>query len=225
VREGEFAEASIVARRTSSQGSTIVTEEYSAFSPCFINFVALSYTADCTLDQSGETFRAGITGRNVSNLADVTWIVAETQFNQVPAGGAAYDVVIRRELGYDYAAAVLFGERYTKLHLVANEVTPDPEVPGAPFEPWFVHNGTFDMLMFGRGYLAEEIRTTYEPVYNALQDLPCQDIPGLGICINEIPMRRGLGGTLGNKAQMLVSIFLGEPEVDPLVYCVICDPS
>jgi hypothetical protein len=72
VREGEFAEASIVARRTSSQGSTIVTEEYSAFSPCFINFVALSTTADCTLDQSGETFRAGITGRNVSNLADVT---------------------------------------------------------------------------------------------------------------------------------------------------------
>ena len=98
VVEGAFAELSVIARRVSSVGSTIITEEYSAFSPCFINFVAFSYTADCTGDQSGETFRAGITGRNLSAFEDLTWVVAETQFNQVPSGGAAYDVVLRKDL-------------------------------------------------------------------------------------------------------------------------------
>jgi hypothetical protein len=221
VREGEFAEASIVARRTSSQGSTIVTEEYSAFSPCFINFVALSTTADCTLDQSGETFRAGITGRNVSNLADVTWIVAETQFNQVPQGGAAYDVVLRQDINTDYTADVLWDRSYSKLHLVNGARTPDPEVPGVPFHDWNAHNGTFEMLMFGRGYLAEEIRTTYAPVREVLQQGPC--IPAIVIsCFQDIPMRRGAGGTLGNEATMLLSIFLGEPEVDPIAYCALC---
>lgn len=225
VEEGVFAEVSVVARRVNSQGSTIITEEYSAFSPCFINFVALSYTADCTADLSGDTARLGIQGRNLSALSDlITWIVAETQFNQVPSGGAAYDVVIRKDINTDYAADVLWDRSYSKLHLVNGGLTPDPEVPGVGYFPWWAHNNTFDMLMFGRGYGAEEIRTAYAPAREVLQQGPC--IPAIVInCYQDIPMRRGAGGTMGNEAQMLLSIFLGEPEVDPLTYCAICPTS
>jgi hypothetical protein len=224
VTAGRFSEATLTARRVVSEGSFIITDEYSAFSPCFINFVALSYTADCTADQSGETARLGIMDRNVTNIDNVTWVVTEALFNQEPQGGAAYDVVVRRELDHDYAAAVLFEGRYAKLHMQNGSVSPDEPPAGEDFHPWYVHNGTFDVLMFGRGYGAEEIRTAYEPVYETLQDAPC--IPtGLGICVNDIPMRRGAGGTLGNEAKFLVSIFVGEPEVDPLVYCALCEPA
>ncbi len=220
VAEGAFSELSVVARRVASEGSTILTEEYSAFSPCFINFVAFSYTADCTGDRSGETFRAGIRGRNLSSFEDLTWVVAETQFNQVPSGGAAYDVVIRRDIDTDYTADVLWDRSYSILHLINGDLTPDPEVPGVPFEVW-TKEDTFEMLMFGRGYGAEEVRTTYAPVRGVLQQGPC--IPGVIIeCVQDIPMRRGAGGTMGNKAQMMLSIFLGEPEVDPMEYCVLC---
>lgn len=221
VEEGVFSEASIVARRVLSEGGTVITEEYSAFSPCFINFVALSYTADCTGDQSGETARLGFS-RNVSDLPDVTWVVGEALFNQDPPEGGAFDVVIRRDLGYDYSAAVLFEGRYAKLHLRNGGLTPDPEVPGTGFEPWYAHNGTFDMLMFGRGYFSEDIRQAYAPVHEALQQAPVCIPTGLGICAQDIPMRRGAGGSLGTQATFLISIFLGEPEVDPLAYCVMC---
>lgn len=224
VVEGEFAEQTVIARRVSSQGSTIVTEEYSAFSPCFINFVALSYTADCTADRSGETARLGFS-RNVSEISkNVTWVVAEALFNQYPSGGAAFDVVIRRNINVDFTAAVLWEERYTKLHLQEGEMTPDPEVPGVGFHPWYLHNGTFEMLMFGRGYGAEEIRQAYAPVREVLQMGPC--IPAVLInCYQDIPMRRGAGGTMGNEAQFLLSYFIGEPEVDPLEYCALCNPD
>jgi hypothetical protein len=129
--------------------------------------------------------------------------------------------VLRQDINTDYTADVLWDRSYSKLHLVNGARTPDPEVPGVPFHDWNAHNGTFEMLMFGRGYLAEEIRTTYAPVREVLQQGPC--IPAIVIsCFQDIPMRRGAGGTLGNEATMLLSIFLGEPEVDPIAYCALC---
>src|SRR5688572_23300773 len=61
VTEGEYAEVELMARRVSSEGGRIITNEYSVFISCNINAVVIGLPYDCTMDQSGDSDRAAFT--------------------------------------------------------------------------------------------------------------------------------------------------------------------
>src|SRR5688572_2735915 len=82
VREGEYTEAEVIARRVVSDAGRIVTSEYSVFVACNINAVVIGLPYDCTLDQSGDTDRAAFTS-DYTAVANVTYMVTEMKANQV----------------------------------------------------------------------------------------------------------------------------------------------
>ncbi len=219
VQEDVFNEVSVVARRVLSEGNVIITEHYSGFSSCFLNYVLLSSRPDCTGDRSGDTSRSGFL-LNYSQVGDVSWVVMETLFNQEPRAGSSMDLVARGGFAQDFTSDVLWEGRYSKMHLQHGAISPDPQPVGTEHIEW-TNQQEISLEMFGRGYLAEEIRTSYSPVYEAIKDLGCIGVGSY--CPNQWSFRRGAGATFGVEAQFVISVFLGEPEVDPLDYCVLCE--
>ncbi|MEA3137805.1 MAG: Carboxypeptidase regulatory-like domain, partial [Thermoplasmata archaeon] len=112
VKEGEYAEVELVARRVSSEGGRIITTEYSVFIPCSIDYVANGNVADCTLDQSGDSFRAGFSS-NYTSYGNVTYLVTEMKANKVDR----YEVQLRCETPdeYLYYSVSQFEGDYTKM--------------------------------------------------------------------------------------------------------------
>jgi hypothetical protein len=212
VSEGVFEEIDISARRLVINTGAIVTEHYAAFMDCGIFFVAYSANPGCIPDTSGDTDRFDFFV-DYSQYSTITWLVAETLFNNAPNNGEQLDVVIRRTLGEDFTSGVIKSGTYIKLHLKINETSPDPDVAGDEWLVW-MNEGEMQMAIFGGGSFGEEIGDAYEPVYEAAG----KDLPSLG----STSMRRGAGFMLGVKANFLNSAFLGEPETDPLQYCQLC---
>ncbi len=217
-----FNEISVVARRVASEGSTIVTEAFTFFMACTTNLLTYSIQVNCLNDRSGDSSRGGIS-RNFSTFQDLTWIVGEVKFNQPSAEGGAWDITYRESTYYDYTDAVgFYPETYLKNHLINGGLTPDPVPIGTEFHPWN-QTDVLNILIFERGYGAEPVRQAYSPVYeNVGRDAPCHSVQ-LGLCVQNNSNRRGVGGSFGIKAELILSIFIGEPEVDPLEYCVLCE--
>ncbi len=82
VKEGEYTEANLVARRVANEAGQIMTNEYSVFVPCAANFIVNGVTANCLLDLSGDSYRSGFTS-NLTAIQNITWMVTEFKFNQV----------------------------------------------------------------------------------------------------------------------------------------------
>ncbi len=82
VEEGQFAEASLVARRISTADSVVLTEEHVGFIPCaFANPVVL-ITFNCVLDLSGDSFRSSVNLDYSETYGDnITHVVAEVLVN------------------------------------------------------------------------------------------------------------------------------------------------
>jgi hypothetical protein len=196
VAEGVFNEASIVARRVSSLGSSVITQEFSAFTPCAADFIANGVVANCVLDLSGDTYRPGFSV-NYTGIADVTYLVAEAKMSQV----SGYNFQMRENDGSAaggdrYAVGRIKDGDYIKMVLergVANEEHNEQNNNVA-----WGNNETNPMhtIFFMEGDFRDEMRE-------------------LGFCC-------GLGARFGMKGQFLHSMFVGEPEVDIAAYCVLC---
>jgi hypothetical protein len=195
VAAGVFNEASIVARRVSSTGSLILTQEKSMFTECAAEFIAVaSAWLPCTLDLSLDGARTDIQA-NYSAFADqATAMVSEAKFNNV----GDYDLAIRvlddatGGLGATYYAECPVREGdYIRIELVVGDVD---DCGGRNVE----------------FHLRDEIQTIMFAWSATHQTF--EDTAGT----------YGLGVVLGVRAQVIDSIFVGEPEVDLSSYCVLC---
>jgi hypothetical protein len=210
VAEGVFNEASIVARRTASQGSTVITEEYSAFVPCMASLPAV--TAQCVVippDQSGDTHREDF-WTNYTGLPDVTYAVIELRTNHRAENSGATKIVARNATNDCYVVndSIVEGD-YMKVWMQNGEVSPfDIEKRNCR---WTNEDRQL-VQMWAQGLFKEETRAL-------IFGTTC--LAG-AYCDAE---SRGIGVRLGLKGQFLVSVFLGPPDVDIESYCALCGES
>lgn len=196
VAEGEYAEAELIARRIANEGSRIVTTEYSVFIPCGVDFVASGYVMDCTLDQSGDSYRAGFTS-NYTAYGEATYLVTEMKASKP----GRYEVQLRVDDGSStggdrYAVAQFEGE-YLKVVHKLGEV--NEEFNGQANNVAWNNTDPMMTILFPDSQFREEI----------------QDVDPTGeICC-------GAGAHFGIRARFVQSLFIGEPEVDIATYSVL----
>ncbi|HUR25660.1 MAG TPA: carboxypeptidase-like regulatory domain-containing protein [Candidatus Thermoplasmatota archaeon] len=195
VRDGEYTEAELVARRVFNEGSRIITTEYSVFIPCSIDFVANGYVADCTLDQSGDSYRAAFTS-NYTQYGNATYLVTEMKTNHE----GRWEVQLRTGEACSesqYFAVSQFQGDYTKIVMPVGGISEQSaELSYGPNEAWG-NQCDLDTILFTDSQFREELQQAGAPV-----------------CC-------GLGAQFGIKAKFVQSIFLGEPEVDIASYGVL----
>lgn len=243
VEEGLFNEVQLLGRRVASTDDVIITQEHAAFASCFTNFVILSVTLDCTADQSDDTDRAAWYP-DLSEFNDsLDYIVVEALFDNEAPPSTAYDVVAREgSIGTDYSAGLLTDSdgRYVKMHLPIGEISPDPPISGggcdaSPEGPDaycpYTADKQLQIIMFGRGFLYQEVKDAYKPVNDVIVSGPanCSNVP-VPSCLHEATMRRGAGGALGTQATYMMSLFLFDPEADGTLlhetdFCTLCNPD
>lgn len=178
VEEGLFADAQILVRRINSEGSVILTEEYTGFAPCVVPGVI----SNC-LDASAESYRPGPQGLNYSGFPDVTYVIVEVAVNQPEPnlyvqcrGNGVYSEILLPP-GTGYAKAILRND--------ANETYDHP----FNVNPWANPN-------------------SWECIVFVNIDDPTSLTPAFGV-----------------KTQFLISIFLGEPDVDLETYQLLTEDS
>lgn len=197
VKEGEYAEVELMARRVFSEGGRIITTEYSVFIPCAIDYVANGNVIDCTFDQSGDSFRAAFTS-NYTGYANATYLVTEMKANN----DDRYEVQLRSgecpegvEGGY-YAVSQFAGD-YTKLVMPLGGISEqNAELSYGPNVEW-ENQCTIDTILFSDSQFREELQE------------------------NGAPVCCGVGAHFGIKAKFVQSLFIGEPEVDLATYGVL----
>lgn len=200
VEDGEFSEASVVARRVSSETSLIVTQEYAGFIPCAVQVMVETIIGDCTGDRSGDSSRISFESDYSSLGANVTALKVEMLANHVGDYGLQMGwSESTLDYGYyeiwdvfdvDYSSAILhYG-------LKGNSSIAFAGVP-VPIDPW-MNDRPIDTTMFLYGEGSQEARN------------------------NGVYPFTGVGVDLGVKAQFLHSVFVGEPTVDLEAYCVLC---
>ncbi len=246
VEEAVFNEVSFQARRISSEGDIIITQEHAAFASCFTNFVMLSVTLDCTGDRSGDTDRAAWYPNLEEFNSSLHYVVLEVLFDRDAPPTTAYDAVARDAsigIGSDFSACLLTDADgpYCKLHLPIDRESPDPWISGggcdaSPSGPdgFCPYNTSMPLqvIIFGRGYGYQEVKDAYKPVNDVIVGVvgcPAGGVVPVPNCLHEATMRRGAGGALATKATYMMSLFLFDPEEDPSEpplherdYCVLC---
>jgi hypothetical protein len=196
VQAGSFAETSVVARRVSSAGATIITEEYSVFIPCGYDYVANGGVIDCTFDQSGDSYRPGFVSDYTRFGTNATNLVSEMRANHVDR----YEMQVREADGTSGGgqrlAVAQFEGDYVKLLWRFGETN----------EEWNGQNNNGPW-------------TNAFPIHTILfRDSPGrEEVQALGL-----PFCCGAGVYFGIKAQFLQSLFLGTPDVSVESYCVLC---
>lgn len=194
VKEGEYAEVELVARRVASQGGRILTTEFSVFIPCGIDFVYSGIVTDCTFDQSDESFRAGFTS-NYTAYANATYLITEMKANNPDR----YEVQVREDDGSSTG-----GERYSVAQFEGDYVK-------------IVHQlGVADTVYNGQANNVPWNNT--KPVYTILfpDSIGREELQGAGS-----PFCCGAGAHFGIRAKFVQSLFIGEPEVDIASYSVL----
>lgn len=192
VVEGVFEEVQVVARRVLSAGGTILTQEFSVFIPCGVNFVAGGTNADCTADLSGDSERSSFSADYSEYGANVTYMVTEMLASQQ----GFYEVRVRPpgvSGGNDnYAVNEVKEGDYLKMVNQRGVVNEVDQITGtnAPWE----NDGSFNTILFVDGALKGETPAN---------------------CC-------GIGPYFGVKAQFVQSVFIGEPEVALDTYCALC---
>lgn len=192
VRAGEFSELNIVARRTNSDSSFIVTEEYSYFQFCAINVLLPLSDACNALDQSGDSGRIFFDWDWSPYAATLNDTIIEVESNQ--AGD--FSIIFGDDLtslGAQYLMSPAWRGDYVKFHLQVGVV--HPEGGNVPYHV----NNTHDLILYINGEMTQEINS-------ALFGLPFT----------------GVGADLGHSGRFMISHFLGAAEVDLETYCIIC---
>lgn len=208
VKEGEFAEQRVVARRVVSDDGSIITREYSVFVPCAVSVPASSITLDCTADGSGDTFRSGFDS-DLQEYDNITYVVTEMKAAS-PASPekGAYKVVVREQGDGQY-----YGSEFTvdgdyirivmKLGAKSEQDTEDRN------SNW-TNDRALETLLFPQGGFKSESQGALDTMCSTTDPAP-PEVPGLARGCWE---SRGLGAQFGVRAQFVQSVFLGEPEVD-----------
>ena len=196
VKEGEYAEVELMARRVFSEGGRIITTEYSVFIPCAIDYVANGNVLDCTLDQSGDSFRAAFTV-NYPGYGNATYLVTEMKAQNLDR----YEVQLRSAgtcTDSQYHAVAQFEGDYVKIIMKLGEKNSEHEAVASygENEPW-TNECDLDTILFTDSQFREELQE------------------------NGVPVCCGAGVHVGIKAKFVQSLFLGEPEVDLASYGVL----
>ncbi len=201
VTAGEFSEAILDARRTSSDTSVILTQEYAVFVPCAVDFIYTGLIWNCGTDLSGDNARYSFEV-DYTDINNVTWLVAEAKINQV----GDWNVQVRHpngapEGGERYAVADLWDTDYVRITLqkceageTVEECPPNTVYNGQSNNVQWLNDKPADTLLFLTGEYAGTLPE---------------------------PLTRGLGARLGTKAQFVHSLFLGEPEVVIDTYAIL----
>lgn len=199
VKEGEFTEQHIEARRIVSQSGRIIVQEYSVFIPCTADFLIDGMVSDCGIDQSGDSWRPGFTIEPTET--NVTFMVTEAQTHQQ----GEYSLQVRHDDNSTWG-----GERYAVGALEDGYIRMINEFGVANEEhnkqqnnvPW-MNDKPYATVLFSSGEMSEE--------FAALDD----DIADGWIVT-------GVGVGFAHRATVFQSLFIGPPEVDVETYCVIC---
>lgn len=214
VKEGEYTEAEVVARRVFNAAGAVLTNEFSVFVPCAAGFIANGVTANCVLDLSGDSYRSSFTS-NLTEVQNITYMVTEWKFNQV----GDWNGQVREDNGEPAG-----GERYATVDIVQGDyakvimelgalVGPEYDVQRNAV-PW---NNTkeFATAIFLNGQFKNEAQDGYDQV-----PLVCDTTSGADHPV--LCSATGLGAAFGVKAKIVQSVFLGEPDIDLAAYCVLC---
>lgn len=115
VVEGEFAEASLVARRMVSTDGSIVTNEFTVFKACEATLIVIGSPVPCTADLSGDTDRDSFIA-NYAEFEDATYMVTEFLANQA----GFYEIRLGSNgtiggCGSNYAIDEIVDGRYLKI--------------------------------------------------------------------------------------------------------------
>lgn len=195
---GQFTEVTISARRLVEDSSTIITQEQTMFTECSAETpVVSSAWLPCSLDLSLEGARTDFRSNFSEYMDEATFMVVEATFNQQ----GSYTIQVRRldpDTGgigaIDYASCET-NEPYIRIQMVPGEVHEQAgcEAQTNPFDM----SQEFQTIMFAWSDTHELLAPT--------------------------PVGGGVGVKLGVRAQVIQSLFLGEPEIDVNSYCVLCD--
>lgn len=197
VVEGEFAEASLLARRVLDEGAYIYTQEFSVFQFCGLNAI-LVLTDVCNLvDLSGDSGRASI-DLDLTGVADITAVTSEF----LADNEGDYELWI----GNCLACLDLSAEYYAQSY-VNGDYLRCVNVVGAPAEDCTDRNAGTDVFTTNK-------TLEYSIWVNGMMDDETAG-PTFGLST-------GIGGQLAFQAQLMISAFIGEPEEDLDTYCVLC---
>lgn len=210
VQAGAYAEAELLARRVLNEGSRIITTEYSVFVPCAVAAPVVTANPPCLLDLSGDTDRFAFYA-NYTEYSNITYLVTEMKANREASqepGSGAYKVVVRTEDGGDpyFSSAFTVDSDYLRLVMKVGEKSlQDTENRNA------IWNNTeaMQVAFFPQGSFKAESQQAL--------DAACASDPVGASCFES----RGLGAQIGIRARFIQSVFIGEPEVDPLTYGVL----
>jgi hypothetical protein len=210
VREKEYAEVELMARRVVSQAGTIITTEYSVFVPCAVAAPAATANPPCMADLSGDTDRFAFYANYTQYGDQASYLVTEMKANrEVSPQSGALKVVVRTETGGDpyWASAFITQGDYIRIVMPLGGLSEqDTENRNQ------VWNNTraMQVALFPQGSFKGETQQAL--------DTGCQPDPADVTCFES----RGIGAQFGVRAKFVQSLFIGEPEVDIETYCVLC---
>ncbi|MEA3202779.1 MAG: Carboxypeptidase regulatory-like domain [Thermoplasmata archaeon] len=198
---GQYADAEIQADRLFNSGARIVTTEYSVFVPCAASAVAATEVADCTFDQSGDSFRAGFDS-NYTGYGNVTYLVTEMLTNHpASASSGAFKVVVREQGNGDYWGSKFITEgNYLKIVMRLNTKSAD-DTENRNFN--WTNTKTMETVLFPQGAFKSESQGGLDA---ACANDPAPTKPS---CFES----RGVGAQAGVTAKFVQSLFLGEPAL------------
>lgn len=210
VLANEYTEVEILADRLANPGSRIVTNQYSIFTPCAASAVVFSVVHGlCFYDESGDSYRPGISDLNYTGFENVTYLVAEVLLNQPDN----YEFVIRHDDGSsfggdEYGSVRITDGTYGKVIIKMNDSYLKETQPGnanwtndKPLAALNFYVGTGGNELEGAGCTvnAEEPNT------------------GTKSCRSFY----GAGHKAAIEGNIIMSLFLGEPEEPIETYAVL----
>jgi hypothetical protein len=201
VTAAQYAEPEIIARRLFSDAGSIITTAYTIFIPCAADYVVDGRVADCTLDQSGDSFRPDFVNNYRPYGANATFVVSEMLANKPDR----YEIQMRgSDSKCGYLAVDDIDGSYSKMVLeygTANTV--NVNLAYGANEKW-TNQCSIDTILFSDSQGREE-----------LQGVP---VAGSLVCC-------GVGVHFGMRGNFIQSLFLGTPSVNVATYHVLNDPN
>lgn len=216
---GIYVDAHVEARRLLSDGGRVVTLQYSAFIPCAASTpVASTVHGYCFFDGSGDTYRAGLEGLDFKsyNNESLTFMVGEARINQPDH----YVLVVREDNGQsfggeEYGRGLTEGGEYARFVLErgANYMGTDNSA---------VWNNTkrMEVILFYYGPGGDEVSGVLTPTW-CNSGLPDVNNPQSGRPLVGCREYYGVGHKMGIKANIILTLFLGEPTEDVGTYAVL----
>jgi hypothetical protein len=210
---GEYTEVEFQSRRIFNVNGTTITTQYSVFIPCATSTPGGSVTYGgilCPADLATEDFRPGLDSLDFSGEPDLTYLVAEVKTSQKDN----YDFVVRHDDGSsgggdEWGSFRMNMTDYGKVILEKNETAPYQ----AGKAPWKNANNTrMAILLFYMGQGGSEAHQA-----------GCAAGPTLPTGQANPACREwfGAGQKFAIKGNIIITAFLGTPDVDVATYQVL----